>query len=110
MLAKAAKKAGKNLLNTILGKPGDLETTLARNTGKRRDGDVLYQLHISSRDASRGATVEVELPYLEGGRRVSVHIPPGVKPGTKLRLKGMGRPLPDRPKTKGDLYLQLQVA
>jgi curved DNA-binding protein len=110
MLAKAAKKVGKSLLNKILGKPGELESPSSPDTGRSKDADVLYQLYISPADAVKGATVEVELPHFNGERRVSVHIPPGVKSGTKLRLKGMGRPLPHQPFVKGDLYLQLQVA
>ena len=57
-----------------------------------------------------GATVEVELPHFQGGKQVSIKIPPGVKSGTKLRLRQMGRPLPNQPYTRGDLYLQLEVA
>ena len=57
-----------------------------------------------------GPQCEVELPHYEGGKQVSVHIPPGVRPGTKLRLRQMGRPLPDRPSSRGDLYLQLKMA
>ena len=65
---------------------------------------------VSSNDAAKGAILEVELPHFEGGKHVSVHIPPGVKSGTKLRLKQMGQLLPNHPSSRGDLYLHLQVA
>jgi curved DNA-binding protein len=110
LLAKAGKKAGRYLLNKLIGIPGNVEVPPLRNIGNHWDFDVTYQLLISPTDAARGATVQVELPHYEGGKQVSVHIPPGVKPGTKLRLRQMGRPLPDRSSSRGDLYLQLQVA
>jgi curved DNA-binding protein len=110
LLAKAGKKAGEFILNKLLGSPGGAATTSAQNVGSQKELDITYQLLISPTDAARGATVEVELPYYEGGKRVSVHIPAGVKSGTKLRLRQMGRTLPSRPSTRGDLYLHLQVA
>ena len=110
LLAKAGKKAGKYLLGKLIGNPGSMEDSPVRNIGTNHTFDVTYQLHISPKDATRGTTIEVDLPHYEGGKQVSVHIPPGVKSGTKLRLRQMGRPLPDRSSSRGDLYLQLQVA
>jgi curved DNA-binding protein len=110
LLARAGKKAGKFLLKKLLGEPGHQQATPVSNAGNRGNFDVTYDLRISSVDALKGATVEVELPHFDGGKNVSIHIPPGVKPGTKLRLKQMGRPLPNQPQARGDLYLQLQVA
>jgi curved DNA-binding protein len=110
LLARAGMKAGKYLLKKLLGEPGDGQAISGRDAGSHTGFDVTYELLISSRDAAKGATVEVELPHFEGGKNVSINIPPGVKPGTKLRLKQMGRRLPNQPHTRGDLYLQLQVA
>lgn len=110
LLAKAGKKAGEFILKKLLGSSSGAVTPSAQDMGSHNDPDITYRLLISQTDATRGATVEVELPYFEGGKRVSVYIPAGVKSGTKLRLKQMGRPLPNRPATRGDLYLQLQVA
>jgi len=110
LLGKAGKKAGKYLLNKLIGNPGDMEVSSARKIGSHGDFDITYQLLISPTDAAKGATVRVELPHFEGRKEVSVHIPPGVKSGTKLRLRQMGRILPDRLDSRGDLYLQLQVA
>ncbi|MCU0571380.1 MAG: hypothetical protein MUC41_00135 [Syntrophobacteraceae bacterium] len=56
-----------------------------------------------------GAVVEVELPHLEHGKRVSVRIPPGVQTGTRLRLRDMGYPLAGSYSHRGDLYIQLRV-
>lgn len=109
LLAKAGKKAGQFILNKLTGNPGSPPTASTRQVGSGKGSDITYQLLISATDAARGATVQVNLPSFEGGKRVSVHIPAGVKTGTKLRLKQMGRPLPNRPTTRGDLYLHLQV-
>jgi len=109
LLVKAGKKAGKYVLDKLsvaLGRPPAASAPVG---GSSKASDITYQLLISSADAAKGATIQVELPYFEGGKRVSVHIPAGVRTGTKLRLKQMGPPLPNRPSARGDLYLQLQV-
>jgi curved DNA-binding protein len=110
LLANAGKKAGRYLLNKLIGNPGNVDFPPVRNIGSQSDFDVTYQLIVSPRDAAIGATVQVELPHYQGGKQVTVHIPPGVKSGTKLRLRQMGRPLPDSLSSRGDLYLKLQVA
>lgn len=109
MLANAGKKLGKYLLNKALGldKPplnaGDSSARVSNTP------DVTYNLVLSPNEARGGATIEVELPHLDRGKRVSVRIPPGVQNGTKLRLKEMGRTFPTHPDRRGDLYIQLQV-
>jgi curved DNA-binding protein len=110
LLAKAGKKAGQFILNKLTGSPGCAPAASTQQVGSGKGSDITYQLLISPTDAVRGATVEVELPYFEGGKRVSVHIPAGVRTGTKLRLKQMGRPLSNHSSTRGDLYLTLQVS
>lgn len=110
LLARAGKRVGKFLLNKLLGEPARLQEPPVSHGGDRSGFDVTYDLQISTKDALRGATVEVTLPHFDGGKNVSIHIPPGVRTGTRLRLKQMGRPLPNQPHARGDLYLQLQVA
>jgi curved DNA-binding protein len=112
MLLRAGKKVGSFLLNKLLGTPA-AENSDASQAGNRvsdsNQVDVAYELAISESDASRGATVQVDLPYLDGGKRVSVNIPAGVKSGTRLRLRQMGRVHPVQPNERGDLYLHLQI-
>ncbi len=110
LLAKAGKKAGRYLLKKLTGSSESLDTPSPGRLGDSEEFDMTYQLLISKTDAANGTTLEVDLPHFEGGKHVSVHVPAGVKSGTKLRLKQMGRPLPDSPSSRGDLYLQLQVA
>ncbi len=106
LLFKAGKKVGGYILDKVLG-PDGKAAALPGGRGKSSSVDVTYRLVITSRDAARGATVEVEIPHLQEGKRVSVTIPPGVKSGTKLRLKEMGHL--SSPYRRGDLYLQLQI-
>lgn len=111
LLTKAGKKIGRYLLNKALGLDGNGSTRSVpgRNPGIHGNRDVTYELVISGSDALRGHPVEVQLPHLEGGKRVTVHIPEGARTGTRLRLKEMGLPFSDRPDHRGDLYLQLRV-
>lgn len=109
MLIESGKKAGKHLLGKLLGKKDSDYPDNARSVEDGNRSNVTYQLSISSIEASRGTTVQVELPYFDGGKRLSVNIPPGVKTGTKLRIKDMGRPYPNRSRARGDLYLHIQV-
>lgn len=109
LLAKAGKKVGKYLFNKILGLDGP---SGAASSGTERispNSDVTYDLVISAGEAQRGTTVEVELPHLDGGKRVSVRIPPGVHSGTKLRLKEMGQLSGGHQAFRGDLFIQLRV-
>ncbi len=48
---------------------------------------------------------EIEVPTIYG-KTVKVKVPPGTKPGVKLRLRGLGLPTPQG--TKGDLYVKLE--
>lgn len=104
LLANAGKKVGKYLLGKALGL--DKQPAQERIAG---GPDLTYNLTISSREALTGGLIEVELPHLDGGKRLTVRIPPGVHSGTKLRLREMGRASSSRPDRRGDLYIQLQV-
>lgn len=71
----------------------------------KRDGaDLLLELPVTVGEAFRGAKVPV--PTLEG--EVSLRIPPGVKSGAKLRLRGKGAPA-GKDKPAGDLIVQIMI-
>lgn len=53
-----------------------------------RGGDVTYSLTIDFLEAANGAKKTVSMP---DGKRLSITIPPGLKDGQTLRLKGEGR-------------------
>jgi len=48
------------------------------------------------------------LRQAEGDDEVLVTIPPGIRAGTRLRLRGKGRALPDG--VRGDAYLLVDIA
>ena len=56
---------------------------------KAKGGDVQYSLTVDFLDAARGAVRRLNLP---DGRTLDVTIPPGLRDGHVLRLKGQGRP------------------
>jgi molecular chaperone DnaJ len=50
---------------------------------------------------------EVDFEALDS--KISVRIPPKSKPGSRLKVKGKGMPLPQNPNLKGDLMLDLNL-
>src|SRR5438105_381373 len=52
--------------------------------------DTQMKLELTAEEAHTGKQVQVTIP--ESGESVTVSVPPGVKDGTRLRLKGKGRP------------------
>lgn len=86
------------------GLPGDLhlEVRIKPHRLYRIDGrDLVLNLPIAPWEAVLGGKVQVPTP----GRLMEVTIPPGSRPGGKLRLKGKGLPGAH----PGDLYLQLEI-
>ncbi len=104
IIKKAGKKLGRFLVGKLLGlkEPGLIDEN-------SKTGDVTYQLEIDMKRALMGGQVEVEIPHLARSKKVMVKIPPGIKPGTKLRLKEMGKPNSLGTK-RGDLFLRIRIA
>jgi curved DNA-binding protein CbpA len=69
--------------------------------------DLTQDFLISPTEARQGA--RKHLRYSRGGQveEVIVTIPPGIRPGTKLRLRGKG--LTGKTGVPGDLYLRIHV-
>ena len=72
--------------------------------------ELTYNLRITQGQAQFGDIVQINLPHYGKGKLISVRIPPGVRTGTKLRLKDMGNFLPGSRLRRGDVYIVLQVA
>ncbi|CAK0836043.1 unnamed protein product [Prorocentrum cordatum] len=89
------------------GPPGDLYISVkVRDSSdfQREAFDIYTEGSISCFDAILGTTLEVKT--IDGVSEIKV--PPGIQPGTQMRLKGRG--VPKLGKTdRGDHYVQVQV-
>lgn len=75
-----------------------------------RGSDQEAPISLGLEEAARGGRREITLqdPTTGGSKSLSVSIPPGVKPGSKIRLQGQGAPgMGGGP--AGDLYLKVEL-
>jgi molecular chaperone DnaJ len=100
--------AGKGEPGPAGGPPGDLFVTARVRPSpvfKRLDGGNLeVKVPITVAEALGGATIEV--PTLEGSKRIKV--PPGTAHGTVQRLRGEGAPRPGG-KARGEIRYRLEI-
>jgi DnaJ-class molecular chaperone len=90
-----------SIFESMAGSQGDFRTGGFDTKGK----DQLYRMDVEFKEAALGAQKEITLP---NGKRLLVKIPPGVKTGSKLRLKGYGKPGLGKG-IPGDTYVELNV-
>jgi curved DNA-binding protein len=116
LLIEAAKKrqsgrtplitsVGKGISN-LLGSARDLLTSRQQHTPARNrpDLDTTYSTPLTAEEFRHGKTVEILVYGTQGEQTLRVKIPPGSRPGQKLRLAGKGR---NSPSGRGDLFLHL---
>ena len=72
------------------------------------DLDIHGVLTITSREAHHGTRKLVSVSQGLRKRNIMVTVPPGVKDGTRLRLKGLGQK--DTEGNRGDLFLEIRIA
>ncbi len=68
--------------------------------------DYYRHLEVSAAEARSGAEKEVVYTRKGKTKKLMVKVPAGVRTGSRIRLTGMGKP---RGKSRGDLYLDVQV-
>ncbi|RLB21487.1 MAG: rhomboid family intramembrane serine protease, partial [Deltaproteobacteria bacterium] len=78
-----------------------------RTTSRPDDANLYGVISITPMEATLGTKKLVNIPWGFHKRLFLVHVPPGVKDGTLLRLAGMGRQLDS--KKRGDLFLRVRV-
>ncbi len=94
MLARFMAKISRLLLKKLLG----IEYTA--------NLDLHIELGLTPEEATAGGEKEVSYKRGKRKKKLMVKIPPGIKSGTKIRLKGMG--LVEN-KKMGDLYLHIKI-
>lgn len=72
---------------------------------ERRDHFLIGRVDVVYSKLVLGGVEEFDL----FGSKISLKIPPRSVPGTKLRMKGKGMPLPQNPELRGDLILELRL-
>lgn len=100
----------KGLLGTVVNRIGSLFAGRPPATARARaegEGDIRYTILISAEDAARGKPVLLSYPNNGGVQRLSVTVPPGVRQGTKLRVRNRGNLREDG--TRGDLFLDVRI-
>jgi membrane associated rhomboid family serine protease len=78
-----------------------------RPAGPGSDPNLYGTIHVSWYEALVGTNKLVNIPWGFQKRLFRVTVPPGVREGSQLRLKGMGKRLPDG--QKGDVYLKVMI-
>jgi molecular chaperone DnaJ len=89
------------------GPPGDLYVDIQVKPHpffERHERNLSCRVPVAFSQAALGT--EIEIPLLDGRRRLS--IPAGTQPGETLRLGGLGMPDPHGGR-RGDLYVEIQV-
>jgi len=98
LLSRITLKIGKYALRKLLGV--QFEPLPKQNL------DLNIELEISPDEAATGCEKGITYKRDKKTKKLMVRIPAGVKPGTKIRLKGMGI---TEDKKSGDLYLHIKV-
>ena len=74
----------------------------------RGDSTDLYgTITITDFEAAAGTVKAINIPWGFHNRMFKITVPPGVRQGSRLRLRGMGQLMPDG--RRGDLFLTVQV-
>jgi rhomboid family protein len=78
-----------------------------RPVGPRTDPHLYGTINVTAFEALIGTQKLVNIPWGFQKRIVKVSVPPGVKEGSKLRLKGLGKIVAGD--QRGDLYLKVMI-
>lgn len=80
----------------------------AKRTKHRPAGDLQHNLTLEFLQAVRGTTITLKLPSQNGSaaEKIDVKIPPGVRDGAKIRVRGKGQVVRGG---RGDLYIIVRI-
>lgn len=105
---KKLRLAGKGMPGPFGGPPGDLylRVELLDHPVFQREGkDLTVVREITFSEAVLGT--ELMVPTIDG-KTLSVKVPPGTQPGSKIRVRGYGLPSL-KGEQRGDLYVRIKV-
>ena len=105
---KKLRLAGKGSASPLGGPPGDLfiQAKVIRDPVFSIEGYDLYMVYdLKLTEAILGTSISV--PTIDD-KKLSLKIPPGTKPGTKMRMAGRGLPHM-KGSRKGDLFVKIQI-
>jgi membrane associated rhomboid family serine protease len=88
-------------------KGGSPRLHVVRSSGPTENANLHGQITISPLEAKRGTRKLVTVPWGLQSRIIRVTVPPGIAPGTLLRLAGLGKSI-DKGE-RGDLYLRVLI-
>jgi len=94
-------------LTRVTTKKRSPKLQVIRPAGPGDDPHLYGNLVITPTEAFQGSYKLVNIPWGFHKRMIRVTIPAGVTEGKKLKLKGLGKQMPDG--RKGDLYLKLII-
>ena len=97
-LSRIVTKIGKFILGKLFGSQYE--------SLPEQDLDHHAELEISPAEAAAGGEKRVTYKRVGQVKNLMVKVPPGVKPGTKIRLKSMGMTAGGK---SGDLYLHIRI-
>ncbi len=84
-----------------------LKEKLALARGGSRRGDLQYEIALPAEDLCAGGRYRLTIQRAGRTEALLVRVPPGVRVGTRLRLRGKGESGSDG--TPGDLYLHVRL-
>ena len=100
----------KGLVGTVLGKLAGIfspQSPAPAQVSANEASDIRYGIVLSPDEAVRGKSVLVAYPKNGSIQKLSVSVPPGVKEGTKLRVRNRGNDRGDG--VSGDLFLEVRI-
>ncbi len=96
-----------NQVRKMTAKKTSEKLQVVRTSGSNDSPHLYGTIHVSPHEVIAGTRKLVNIPWGFHNRLFKVTIPPGTKEGSVLRLKGLGRQMPDG--DHSDLYLKVAV-
>jgi membrane associated rhomboid family serine protease len=94
-------------LRKITAKKKSHHLQVVRPVSTGKSPDLYGIISVTPFEAAAGTVKVINVPWGFHKRIFRINIPPGVREGSKLRLKSMGQLLPNG--SHGDLYLKVQI-